>query len=141
MRLLIRSALDAYRAVIACYALAGLVLMLGFFALSPAVEAPRIADDQPVPRRLGLSDRSRPMVFRLSALFALDAFAGGLVVQSFMAYWFHVHFNADIQTIGAIFFAANLLAGVSALLAARIAGRFGLINTMVFTHLPSNVML
>lgn len=135
------AALDAYRAVIACYALAGLVLMLGFFALSPAVEAPRIADDQLVPRRFGLSDRSRPIVFRLSALFALDAFAGGLVVQSFMAYWFHVRFNADIQTIGAIFFAANLLAGVSALLAARIAGRFGLINTMVFTHLPSNVML
>ena len=89
---------------------------------------------------LGLH-HSRKVVFQLSALFALDAFAGGFVVQSMVAYWFHVRFGADVETIGAIFFGANILAGVSALLAARIAARFGLINTMVFTHIPSNVLL
>jgi predicted MFS family arabinose efflux permease len=94
----------------------------------------------PARRFLGLY-QSRTIVLKLSALFALDAFAGGFIVQSIVAFWFSVRFGADVATIGAIFFAANILAGVSALLAARIAARFGLINTMVFTHIPSNVLL
>ena len=71
----------------------------------------------------------------------LDAFGGGFVVQSLLAYWFHVRFGADPQTLGGIFFGANLLAGLSALSAGWLAARIGLINTMVFTHLPSNVLL
>jgi MFS family permease len=71
----------------------------------------------------------------------LDAFAGGLIVQSFMAYWFHVRFGVSTDTLGAIFFGANLLAGVSALVAARLAAKIGLINTMVWTHIPSNILL
>jgi predicted MFS family arabinose efflux permease len=81
------------------------------------------------------------VVLRLSSLFALDAFAGGFVVQSLVAYWFHVRFGADEVVLGAIFFGANVLAGVSALSASALARRFGLVNTMVFTHLPSNVLL
>jgi predicted MFS family arabinose efflux permease len=81
------------------------------------------------------------VVFRLSSLFALDAFAGGFVVQSFVAFWFHARFGADEATLGAIFFGANLLAGISALSAGWLARRIGLVNTMVFTHLPSNVLL
>jgi MFS family permease len=77
----------------------------------------------------------------LSALFALDAFAGGLIVQSMIAYWFHVKYGVDAGVLGSIFFGANVLAGISALLAARIAAKFGLINTMVFTHIPSNILL
>jgi predicted MFS family arabinose efflux permease len=77
----------------------------------------------------------------LAGLFSLDAFAGGFVVQSFMAYWFHQRFGVDPAVLGSIFFGANLLAGISALLAASIAKRIGLINTMIFTHLPSNVLL
>jgi predicted MFS family arabinose efflux permease len=80
-------------------------------------------------------------VFRLSALFSLDAFAGGLVVQSLVAWWFHERFGAGPAVLGAIFSAASLLGGVSALSATAIARRFGLVNTMVFTHLPSNVLL
>jgi len=64
-----------------------------------------------------------------------------LVVQSLIAYWFVVRFGIDAGVLGAIFFGANLLAGISALTAARIAARFGLINTMVWTHIPSNVLL
>jgi MFS family permease len=77
----------------------------------------------------------------LSSLFALDAFAGGLVIQSLIAYWFHVRFGVEVGVLGAIFFGANILAGISALLAVRLAARFGLINTMVFTHIPSNILL
>ncbi len=63
------------------------------------------------------------------------------MVQSLIAYWFHVRFGVEPAALGAIFFGANILAGISALSAARIARKFGLINTMVFTHLPSNVLL
>jgi MFS family permease len=132
--------LDAYRTVIMLYAGMGGLLLLLFLLLSPAVEVRPLAAAGAGTRVLGLH-KSRGVVFQLSALFALDAFAGGFIVQSIMAYWFYVRFGASIETIGAIFFGANLLAGVSALLAARIAARFGLINTMVFTHIPSNLLL
>ena len=85
--------------------------------------------------------RSRGVVLKLSALFALDSFGGGFIVQSFVAYWFALRFDIGANAIGAVFFSANLLAGVSALVAARIARRFGLVRTMVVTHLPSNVLL
>jgi len=129
---------DSYRAVIIGYALAGLTLLLLFVALSHRVEVstPVVA----VKRRLGLH-KSRGVVMKLSAFFALDAFAGAFVVQSMMAYWFHIKFGVDARLLGSIFFGANILAGISALLAARIAARFGLINTMVFTHIPSNMLL
>ncbi len=78
---------------------------------------------------------------RLAGLFSLDAFAGGFVVQSLVAYWFHLRFGVEPAALGGIFFGANLLAGASALVAARVADRVGLLNTMVFTHLPSNVLL
>jgi len=71
----------------------------------------------------------------------MDAFAGALLVQSLIAYWFHVRFGVESGVLGSIFFGANILAGISALLAIRLANKFGLINTMVFTHIPSNVLL
>ena len=91
-------------------------------------------------RRLGL-ERSHRTVLRLAGLFSIDAFGGGFVIQSLAAYWFHERFGVEPAGLGEIFFGANLLAGLSALAAARLASRFGLINTMVFTHLPSNVLL
>lgn len=129
----------SYRVVFWGYAGAGLVLAVLFALLSPAVEAAP-GELPPVRRLLGLH-RSRGVVLGLSGLFALDAFAGGLVLQSIVAYWFHARFGADPRTLGAIFFGANLFAAVSALAAARVARRFGLLNTMVFTHAPSNVLL
>jgi MFS family permease len=86
-------------------------------------------------------DRSAKVVLRLSGLFAMDAFGGGFVIQSMLAYWFYLRFGTNEAMLGAIFFGANLLAGVSALAASAIAARIGLVNTMVFTHLPSNVLL
>jgi MFS family permease len=132
---------DAYRAIVVGYALIGIVMVIGFWRVSPAVEAPpaTIVDDG-IRRRLGLY-KSKRIVLRLSALFSLDAFGGGFIPQSLMAYWFHIQFQVEPAILGAIFFGANLLAALSSLSAARIAARFGLINTMVFTHLPSNVLL
>jgi MFS family permease len=130
--------LNSYRANIIGYAIIGAALAAFFSRLSPQVESP--AGSVVAGSRFGLH-RSRGVVFKLSALFSLDAFAGGFVIQSFVAYWFHNRFGASPGLLGAIFFGANILAGISALSAARIAGRIGLINTMVFTHVPSNILL
>ncbi len=132
------SELASYRAVIMGYAGCGVALIVLFLLLSPAVEA---AVAVPAAHRVLGLHKSKRVVMKLSGLFALDAFAGGFVIQSMVAYWFHVKFGVDAGILGSIFFGANILAGISALLAARIASRIGLINTMVFTHIPSNVLL
>jgi predicted MFS family arabinose efflux permease len=123
--------------VVFLYAALGILLAFLFMRLSPAAE---VSSPGEGPSFLGLG-RSRDVVLKLSGLFALDSFAGGFVVQSFAAYWFYLRFGVNPATLGAIFFGANVLAGFSALLASRLASRFGLVRTMVFTHLPSNVLL
>jgi MFS family permease len=130
--------LASYRAVFVAYAVLGAAVGVVALGLSPKVEA--AGGGARVGAPLGLH-RSRRTVLRLSALFSLDAFAGGFVVQSFVAWWFHERFGAGPALLGGIFFGANVLAGLSALSAAAIARRIGLVNTMVFTHLPSNVLL
>jgi len=133
---------DAYRSVIVLYAAVGGVLALAFFRLSRGLEpAPADRVGAPGLRWMSGVHRSRATVWRLSALFGLDSFGGGFVVQGFTAYWFHLRFGLDPGSLGLLFLAANLLAGCSALLAASLAARIGLINTMVATHLPSNVLL
>ncbi len=140
------SALLSYRLVVLGYGAIGF-LMMGLFArLSPAIEVQSnrmggaSAGNPTSHRLLGLS-RSQGVVLRLAALFSLDAFAGGFVIQSLIVLWFSQKFGVEPAVLGAIFFAANILAGISALSAAWVAGKIGLINTMVFTHLPSNVLL
>lgn len=128
----------AYRGMFVGYAAIGVLLAAGFLGVSGAVEAKKGEEQKKL--FLGLH-RSRGVVMRLSSLFALDAFAGGFVLQSFMAYWFVLRFHADAGELGTVFFFANLLSGFSGLVAAKLARRFGLINTMVFTHVPSNVLL
>jgi MFS family permease len=138
------SPLASYRAVVVLYAALGIGLLVLFARLSPAVEPPPPAPGaaSPPPGWVGFGlHRSRRTVLRLSALFAVDAFAGGFIVQSFLAAWLHARFGAGEALIGAIFLGANVLAGLSALAAAPLATRFGLVNTMVFTHLPSNLLL
>jgi MFS family permease len=80
-------------------------------------------------------------VWRLTALFSVDALAGGLVAQSLMVLFFHLRFGVSLTILSALFFGANLLSALSFLAAVPLARRFGLLNTMVFTHLPSNVLL
>jgi len=144
--------LESYRVVIIGYTLLGVLLALRFLALSPQAEVqPAMqahgGQSDAGPHRLLRSSgffglhRSRNVVLRLAGLFMLDAFAGGLVIQSLIAYWFYLRYGVEPALLGGIFFAANILAGFSALVAARLAARFGLINTMVWTHIPSNVLL
>jgi MFS family permease len=129
--------LHSYRIVVLLYAAVGVLLAVSFAQVSPRAELAGVVRHSSL---LGVG-RSKALVFKLASLFALDAFAGGFVVQSFAAYWFYLRFGVSPATLGAIFFGANVLAGISALLAARLAARFGLVRTMVFTHLPSNVLL
>ena len=135
---------DSYRAVVVGYALLGVVLLVMFRSTSVAIEAPTSAlssEPRSALARLSGLHRSHRVVLRLSALFSLDSFGGGFVVQSFAAYWFYLRFGVDPKTLGTLFFAANVFAGLSALVASRLANRIGLVNTMVVTHLPSNVLL
>jgi len=134
----------SYRAVVLLYAALGLLLAFLFTRLSALVEVgavpSRSAASTGIAHVFGIT-RSRNVVLKLSSLFALDSFAGGFVVQSFAAYWFYLRFGVEPGTLGAIFFWANVFAGISALVASRLAGRIGLVRTMVFTHLPSNILL
>jgi len=136
--------LGSYRTIVIGYAIIGLILGVLFTRLSPAVEIQAGSDQfhstSAFKTRFGLH-RSRGVVFKLSALFSIDAFAGGFVLQSILAYWFHVRFNVQPAMLGSIFFGANILAGLSALSAAWVASKIGLIRTMVFTHIPSNILL
>src|SRR5215467_11146857 len=137
------SASDSYKAVVLLYAALGAALGVFFTRLSAATEIDRSAANAvaaPTKQFLGVR-HSRSIILKLSSLFALDSFGGGFVVQSFAAYWFYLRFGVQPAKLGIIFFWANVLAGVSALLASRLATRIGLIRTMVVTHLPSNVLL
>jgi MFS family permease len=134
----------AYRVVVVLYAAVGVLLAGLFIRLSCAAEVRSSQEASALPTTVkaffGVG-RSHRVVVKLSSLFALDSFGGGFVVQSFAAYWFYLRFGVNPATLGVIFFWANIFAGVSALLAARLAARWGLINTMVATHLPSNLLL
>ena len=132
--------LEAYRGALLGYAAAGIALLVLFAGLSSKVEVKNTLRPATTRRVLGLH-RSQRIVWRLSALFALDLFGGGLIVQSMLAYWLHVKFGVDAGGLGTVFFAINLLSAASALVAVWLAHRIGLLNTMVFTHLPSNVLL
>ena len=133
-----------YRVVVILYAVIGALLAILFLRLSSAAEVRSPEEVSALPRTIksffGVG-RSHRLVVKLSSLFALDSLAGGFVVQSFAAYWFYLRFGVNPATLGVIFFWANIFAGISALLAARLANRWGLINTMVLTHLPSNILL
>jgi MFS family permease len=135
---------ESYRAVVVAYAGFGLALAAIFAGASPAVEAAvpaGTAAGRSIIARLSGIDQSGHVVLRLAGLFALDSFGGGFVVQSFAAYWFYLRFGIDPKMLGTLFFAANVFAGISALVASRLARRIGLLNTMVVTHLPSNILL
>jgi MFS family permease len=131
---------NSYRVVLTGYALGGMVLAILFLFLSNRIEVRKEDAPSAAKRTLGLH-KSKGVVLRLSALFAMDAFAGGLVVQSMVAYWFNAKFGVEAGVIGSIFFGANILAGISALLAGWLAKKIGLINTMVFTHIPSSIFM
>jgi MFS family permease len=131
------SGASSYRPLFVIYAAIGLLNLLLILNLSAGVESARVEGAR---RFVGLH-RSRGTVARLSALFALDAFGGGFVLQSIVAYWFHLRWGLSPAALGLVFFWVGVLSGLSLLAAGWMAERFGLLNTMVFTHLPSNLLL
>jgi hypothetical protein len=121
-------------ALFGLYTAIGLLTFFLYRHLTPQVEAG--TDNPPAP--LGAS---RGIVYRLAALFSVDAFGGGLVINALLTIWLSERFGIGVATIGAIFFVTSLCSAVSYFAAVPLAKRFGLINTMVFTHLPSSVFL
>lgn len=128
------SFLGALQAMFAVYALLGLASYFLYRRLPPPRPTPRRRDEQ----ALG---PSRRIVLVLAALFSLDAFGGGFIVQTLLAAWLFARFNLSLAAAGTFFFWSSLFAAASYLAAARIARHIGLVNTMVWTHLPSNLCL
>jgi MFS family permease len=128
---------DAYRPLFVLYGLIGLANLAVFATLSPRVELAHVEGER---RFIGVR-RSRGTVARLSALFGLDAFAGGFVVLSLVAYWFNLRWGLPPEAIGLVFFWVGVLSALSFVAAGWLAARIGLLNSMVATHLPSNVLL
>jgi MFS family permease len=124
----------ALRGVFLLYAAIGIAAAVAYAGLPKAQPA-----EAPVPDEALRSSRRR--VYTLAALFSLDAFGGGFVVQSLVALWLYQRFGLSIATAGLIFFWTGVLTAFSYLVAARLADRIGLLRTMVFTHLPSSVCL
>jgi predicted MFS family arabinose efflux permease len=123
------------RAVFVGYAAVALLAALVYRGLSPAIEG-TLPGASAAPLL-----RSRAIVLRLAALFSLDSAGGGLVVQSLLVLWLHRRFGLSLATTGTAFFGMGLLSAGSQLVAARLAARIGLVRTMVFTHLPANLLL
>ncbi len=125
-----------YQPLFLAYMVSGLLGSALYASLTPGIETERRER-----RRSVLSPRARPIVLRLSGLFAIDAFGGGFIGTSIFSYYFSLRFNLNLADLGAIFSATQLVTALSFLLAERIARRIGLLRTMVFSHVPSNVFL
>jgi MFS family permease len=126
-----------YRPLFVAYLLSGLLGAILYSFLSRNVEREQLAST----KRQVLSRESKPIVYKISALFSVDAFAGGFVGQSILSYYFYERYSLDLTSLGLLFGAAQVVTAVSFLLAAQLAHRFGLVNTMVFSHIPSNILL
>ena len=131
--------MNSFKPLFAIYVLAGVSVMIIYFFLTKGIEVSKSTNQAPFSSNL--SPKSKEIVLKLSSLFALDSFAGGFVIQSIVSFWFFTKFGIDLNTISIIFSVAGVLTAVSFLFAARLADKIGLINTMVFTHIPSNVLL
>jgi MFS family permease len=125
----------AFRASMAVYAVLCLVPIAAYARLSRRADAPRVALHERV------TPATRRILWRIAPLFAMDSLGGGFLTTALLSYFFHLRFGTGVETLGLLFFAARIANAVSHLGAARLARRFGLVNTMVFTHIPSSLLL
>ena len=132
------SGLSAYRPLFAAYLVSGLVGSVLYSKLSKGIEIQRTTN---LVKRAILSEKSKPIVQKLSALFAIDAFGGGFIGTSILSYYFYERFALQLTSLGLIFSATQIVTAMSFLAAERIARRIGLLRTMVFSHIPSNIFL
>ncbi len=132
--------IEAIKVLFLAYAACALAVLAIYLVLSPKIETRDKKENIPTIRR-NITPESRSIIAKMSSLFAVDSFAGGFVIQSIVSFWFYTKFGADLSTISYIFTAAGVLTALSYLLASKAASRIGLVNTMVWTHIPSNVFL
>jgi MFS family permease len=131
------------------YAILGLIVLLIYLKLSHNIEITKLNTNNDKkqkknpPRQSSktLSPKSKEIITKLSGLFAIDSFAGGFVIQSIVSLWFFTKFGADLTILSYVFSIAGILTAFSFIISTKIADKFGLINTMVFTHLPSNILM
>ncbi|EGG43073.1 Permeases of the major facilitator superfamily [Candidatus Nitrosarchaeum limnium SFB1] len=133
------STIDSFKPLFLIYLLAGIAVVVIYFFFSKEIEVKKSLDSKTF--STNLSPKSKQIILKLSSLFALDSFAGGFVIQSIVAFWFFTKFGVDLTTLSLIFSVAGVLTAISFYFAAKIADRIGLIYTMVFTHIPSNILL
>jgi MFS family permease len=133
---------DSIKPLFLLYSALGVATIVIYLFLSSKIEAPSSSSNYvSKPLTKTLSPNSKRIVGKLSGLFAIDSFAGGFVIQSLVSFWFYTRFGVELATLSYIFSVAGVLTALSFLAAAKIADRVGLINTMVFTHIPSNLLL
>jgi len=130
--------IESIKPLFLLYSALGIGVIAIYFMLSKKIE---VSGDIVKPVTQTLSPQSKQIVGKLSGLFAVDSFAGGFVIQSIVSFWFFTKFGVDLAALSLIFSVAGVLTAFSFLAAAKIADRIGLVNTMVFTHIPSNVLL
>jgi predicted MFS family arabinose efflux permease len=125
------------------YAILGFLILLIYLNLSNKIEIEILQNKNDEKKLITktLSPKSKEIITKLSSLFAIDSFAGGFVIQSIVSFWFFTRFNVDLTILSYIFSIAGVLTAFSFIISTKIADRFGLINTMAFTHLPSNIPL
>ncbi len=132
--------IGAIKSLFLIYAACAVVVLGIYLVLSKNIE---VKDSVP---KSGLSiknisPKSRGIIAKMSALFAVDSFGGGFVIQSIVSFWFYTKFGADLSSLSYIFAIAGVLTAISYMASTKIASKIGLVNTMVFTHIPSNVLL
>jgi MFS family permease len=138
--------ISSIKILFALYSMLRIALIGIYLSLSPKIEVRNNQDkqtDEPkqLTKMFSLTPKSRRIVMRLSGLFAVDSFAGGFMIQSLVSFWFFTRFGADLTTLAYIFSISAVLTAFSYMAAAKIADRIGLINTMVFTHIPANILI
>jgi len=132
--------IGAIKSLFLIYAACAVIVFAIYLVLSKNIE---VKDNAP---KSGLSiknisPKSRGIIAKMSALFAVDSFGGGFVIQSIVSFWFYTKFGADLSSLSYIFAIAGVLTAISYMASTKIASKIGLVNTMVFTHIPSNVLL
>jgi MFS family permease len=138
--------IGSIKLLFALYSVLGIVLLGIYLLLSQKIEIRDNLEKQKdestqLTKISSLTPKSRSIVMKLSCLFAIDSFAGGFMIQSIVSFWFFTRFGADLTTLSYIFSVSGVLTAFSFMAAAKIADRIGLINTMVFTHIPANILI
>ncbi len=132
--------IGAIKSLFLIYAACAIIVLAIYLVLSKNIE---VKDGVPKSSLSikNISPKSRSIIGKMSSLFAIDSFAGGFVIQSIVSFWFYTRFGADLSTLSYIFSIAGVLTAISFMASTKIASKIGLVNTMVFTHIPSNVLL